>query len=108
MLEYAPFEPLQESINERKKIEKIRYEERQSKLSEIKKMYGLEELKSDYYNMTTYYYQRNKGYIWGFENSVNNIGVLFKPQKNEFEHIKRLNQIFNDNFYIQPSIINEL
>jgi hypothetical protein len=38
MLEYALFEPLQESINERKKIEEIRYEERESKLLEMIKM----------------------------------------------------------------------
>lgn len=61
----------------------------------------LRELSSDYFDMSTFYYDSTTNFVWELDNSMVARG-LYKPNLQVYQHICELNKI-KGNYWEQPA-----
>ncbi len=83
----------------------IDHSKKQKSVSEIVGKYNLHEMSSDYLNMSSYYFDSKKKYLWCVVNTDFNDMYFHKPSLQEYEHIGKLNNLDLKNYYKQPAIL---
>ena len=89
-MSYAPFELLPEQVRERRIAERRKGEMISRDRENIVRSRGLQELKSDYLNMSTYYFDPSTRSIVSIESTIYPVKIQIPPSR-EIEHIKALN-----------------
>lgn len=95
------------SLEEKKKIIDENYMKRQENIKKIICKHKLKKLDSDYMDMSLFYLDPIKDFIWQVQNIGKEIPIFYKPKNEIFSHIKKLNEINNSNILInlQPNIL---
>ena len=88
MSNYAPFEPLQESVKEKEQMKRKISLDNHKNIEQIVLKYNLKKLKSDYLDMNTYYIDSNGNILYSCAINSPNIS---KASYSEAEHIRKLN-----------------
>jgi hypothetical protein len=105
---YESFNPLPGDIEIKRNIEIETNIKRQNNILKIIEKYKLKKLNSDYFDMSSFYYDKLNRYIWQVQNIGKEFPFFYKPETEIYLHIKELNNIDLNIFTnIQPNNLEE-